>query len=84
VPSRNTKYGTGYAMLDVDPFPRASIMKLCYAIMARLDCPSIPEDSMYRMYTEEMVKYFMNLTDQIESVRKLEEELGFDSIEMFI
>ena len=30
------------------------------------------------------MKYVMNMTDQIEDIRKLEEEFGFDSIEMFI
>lgn len=84
VPSQNVKYATGYAFLDVDPFPRASVMKLCYAILDRLNSPRIPEDCMYRMYTEEMIKYFMNLTDQIEDIPKLESELGFDSIEIFI
>ncbi len=81
--SSNVKYCTGYAFLDVDPFPRASIMKLCYQIMYKLE-KEIPEEAMYRQYTEELMKYIMNMTDQIEDVRKLEEEFGFDSIEMFI
>ncbi len=34
---------------------------------------------MYRIYTEEKVKYIMKLTDDIEDIRKLEEELGFES-----
>ena len=39
---------------------------------------------MYRIYTEEKIKYVMKLTDEIEDIRKLEEELGHESIELFI
>jgi len=39
---------------------------------------------MYRLYTEEKIKYIMKLTDEIEDIRKLEEEFGHESIEMFI
>ena len=38
-------------------------IKLGFGILNRLDSPAIPENCMYKMYTEEMVKYFMNLTD---------------------
>lgn len=82
-PSGHIKYNSGYAFLDVDPFPRASIMKLCYAILDKLAL-HIPPHAMYRQYTEEQIKYIMNLTDQIHDIRRLEEQLGFDSIEMFI
>ncbi len=34
---------------------------------------------MYRIYTEEKVKFIMKLTDDIEDIRKLEEELGHES-----
>ena len=34
---------------------------------------------MYRIYTEEKIKYIMKLTDDIDDIRKLEEELGFES-----
>ena len=30
------------------------------------------------------MKYIMKLTDKLEDVRRLEEELGFESIELFI
>lgn len=73
---------TGYALLDVEPFPRAKIMKLCYNILEKVK--GCPEDAMYRIYTEEKVKYIMKLTDEIEDIRTLEEELGHDSIEVFI
>ena len=50
--SDKVKYSTGYAYLDVDPFPRASIMKLCYSILNKLE-REIPAEAMYRIYTEE-------------------------------
>ena len=50
--------------------------------MEKVKC--CPEDAMYRIYTEEKVKYIMKLTDEIEDIRTLEEELGHDSIELFI
>lgn len=82
VPSTKLKYSTGYALLDVEPMPRAKIMKISYNILNKLK--EIPEDAMYRIYTEEKIKYIMKLTDEIEDVRALEEEFGHDSIEIFI
>lgn len=82
VPSTKLKYSTGYALLDVEPMPRAKIMKISYNILNKLK--EIPEDAMYRIYTEEKIKYIMKLTDEIEDIRTLEEEFGHDSIEIFI
>ena len=31
---------------------------------------------MYRVYTEEKIKYIMKLTDEIEEIKTLEEEFG--------
>jgi NADH dehydrogenase (ubiquinone) 1 alpha subcomplex subunit 5 len=53
-------------MLDVEPFPRQRIMKLCYMIMDKLK--TVPEEAMYRLYTEEKIKYIMKLTDEIEDI----------------
>lgn len=82
VPSTKLKYSTGYALLDVEPMPRAKIMKISYNILQKLK--DVPETAMYRIYTEEKVKYIMKLTDEIDDIRQLEEEFGHDSIEMFI
>lgn len=30
---------------------------------------TVPEEAMYRMYTEEKIKYIMKLTDEIENVQ---------------
>ena len=32
----------------------------------------IPESAMYRLYTEEKIKYIMKLTDEIEDIMQLE------------
>lgn len=49
-------------------------MKLCYMIMDKLK--GIPQEAMYRVYTEEKIKYIMKLTDEIEDIKTLEEEFG--------
>ena len=54
--------------------PRAKIMKICYIILDKLK--EIPEDAMYRIYTEEKLKYIMRNTDEIEDIRTLEETFG--------
>lgn len=51
-------------------------MKLCYMIMDKV-AKEIPEHAMYRLYTEEKIKYVMKLTDEIDDVVQLEKELGF-------
>jgi len=82
VPSSKIKYATGYALLDIEPMPRARIMKLCYILMDRLK--EIPEDAMFRIYSEEKFKYIMRHTDETEDIRTLEETFGHESIEIFI
>ena len=44
----------------------------------------IPEHAMYRIYTEEKMKYFMELTHQTPNIVELEVKLGEESIEYFI
>jgi NADH dehydrogenase (ubiquinone) 1 alpha subcomplex subunit 5 len=49
-------------------------MKLCYMIMNKLkECP---EEAMYRIYTEEKVKFIMKMTDENEDILTLEKEFG--------
>jgi hypothetical protein len=36
VPSTKIKFATGYALLDVEPMPRAKIMKVCYNILQKV------------------------------------------------
>ena len=51
----------------MEPFPRQRIMKLSYMILDKLK--TIPEEAMYRVYTEEKIKYIMKLTDEIENIQ---------------
>jgi NADH dehydrogenase (ubiquinone) 1 alpha subcomplex subunit 5 len=46
VPSKKLKLTTGYAFLDVEPIPRAKIMKISYMILEKLK--DIPEKVLYR------------------------------------
>ena len=73
---------TGYSLLDVDPMPKATIMKLCYNILYKVK--KMPETSICRIYIEEKMKYLMKLTDEAENIRDLERQVGFEAIEMFI
>ena len=49
-------------------------MKICYIILDKLK--EIPEEAMYRIYTEEKLKFIMRQTDEIEDIRTLEETFG--------
>lgn len=68
--------------MEVEPFPRARIMRFCYNLLEKMQ--EIPEDAMYRMYTEEKLKMIMKIVDQIEDVQELEKALGTEAIELFI
>lgn len=57
-------------------------MKICYIVLDKLK--QIPEEALYRIYTEEKMKYIMKQVDKIEDIRELEEAFGYDSIEIFI
>ena len=65
---------SGYALLDVEPFPRAKIMKLGYIILDKVK--QAPEDSMYRIFTEEKIRYIMEQTDEISDIKTLEQVFG--------
>lgn len=77
------KHSTGYALLEVEPFPRLKIMKLSMIILKELQ-RGIPEDALYRIYTEEKFKYIMELTHDNKNISDLEDILGFETIEYFI
>jgi NADH dehydrogenase (ubiquinone) 1 alpha subcomplex subunit 5 len=70
-------------MLQIEPFPRARIMKICYNFLEQVKI-GIPEDWVDRIYFEERTKYVMEITDKIEDVQELEDHFGVDSIELFI
>jgi NADH dehydrogenase (ubiquinone) 1 alpha subcomplex subunit 5 len=53
---------SGYAFLEIEPFPRAKIMKACYHIMEQLSI-GFPESCIFRIYNEERTKYIMKVVD---------------------
>ena len=77
------KYSSGYAFLELEPFPRARLMRLGYLILDKIkDCPA---DSNYRMFTEEKIRWIMEKVDETEDIEKLEEIIGGgDAIEITI
>lgn len=80
---RPVKFRTGYATLQVEPFPRLKIMELGRFLLANL-AKDIPEDALQRLFMEEHVKYIMELTHETPNVLDLEMKLGTDCIELFI
>ena len=36
----------------------------------------IPSEAMYKIYTEEKLKYIMKITDETHDIRELEEQFG--------
>jgi NADH dehydrogenase (ubiquinone) 1 alpha subcomplex subunit 5 len=53
--------------MEIEPFPRARIMKICYHILERIR--QIPEEAMYRQYTEEKAKCIMTVVDETEDIQ---------------
>ena len=80
----NTKIKTrsGYAFMDLEPMPRAKLLKIGYIILDKLK--AIDENVLFRIYQEEKTKWIMEKADEIEDVEELEAALGTDSIERFI
>lgn len=70
-------------MVQIEPFPRARIMKICYNILADIK-KGLPEDYFFRIYTEEKIKFIMEIVDREEDVQVLESRLGKLPIEIFI
>lgn len=50
IPSTKLKLTTGYSFLDVEPVPRAKIMKICYMVLDRMKV--LPEKALYRYLNE--------------------------------
>jgi hypothetical protein len=58
-------------------------MKLCLLLLQKLQ-KELPEDFLYRTYSEEKFKYIMELTHENKNISDLEDLLGYDQIEFFI
>lgn len=52
-------------------------MMICRVVLDKLKV--IPESAMYRIYTEEKMKYIMEITEETEDIQELEEKLGIKS-----
>lgn len=67
----------------MDPFPRAKLMKLGYLILDKVK--ACPPDSIYRLLTEEKIKWIMQKVDEIEDIKELEKVISAgDAIEITI
>lgn len=51
------KADTSFAFVQVEPFPRMRLMKICQIILHTLK--KIPDDQMIRLYYEEKTKWMM-------------------------
>lgn len=58
-------------------------MRIAYNILADIK-KGIPENAIYRILTEEKIKYIMNIVDKEEDIQRLEKLLGNTPIEIFI
>lgn len=50
-------------MVQIEPFPRARIMKICYNTLAEVR-KGIPEDYIFRILIEEKTKFIMDIVDK--------------------
>ena len=50
-------------MVQIEPFPRGRILKVCYNILAQLK-NDIPEDYIFRVLLEEKIKWIMETVDK--------------------
>lgn len=74
VPPKKLKVDTGYAFLDVEPIPRARIMKIGYLLLDQLK--TLKEGSFKRLYFEEKYKYIMEIVDQNDDIETIETMIG--------
>ncbi len=57
-------------MIQIEPFPRARIMKICYNILADIR-KDIPEDYIFRILIEERTKFIMEVVDREDDTHSL-------------
>ncbi len=76
------KIATGLAMVDVEPFPRLKLMKLYYMTLEEIR--DLPDAYKYKIISEELTKFRMEVVDQNRSIRKIEERIGYGMVEELI
>jgi hypothetical protein len=77
------KYSSGYAGIQIEPFPRLKIMEIGRFLLHNV-AQGIPEDALQRIYIEEYVKHVMELTHNTPNILELQTRLATDCIELFI
>ena len=68
------KLTTGFAFMDVEPFPRMKLMKLYYLILQEVN--KLPDEYGYKYYCREMTRYRMKVVDEHENVRDIESKIA--------
>ena len=76
------KMSTGLSMLDVEPFPRAKLMKLYFMTIHELR--DIPDTFKYKLIIEELIKFRMEIVDQNKRIRDIEEKIAKGMVEELI
>ena len=76
------KLSTGIAFLDVEPYPRMKLMKLCYLTLD--ECSKLPKEYAYRILSREQTRYRMKVVDENMSIRSIEDKIGYGMIEELI
>ena len=76
------KVRTYYSMLEVEPFPRLKLMKLCKIILEEME--EMPDDFYFKIYYTERIKWIMDVTHKYVDVEALEVIFEYEEIEHFI
>ena len=76
------KLSTGWAFMDVEPFPRMKLMKLYYLILDEIN--KLPDQYTYRILSRETTRFRMKVVDENESIRDIEEKIAHGMIEELI
>ena len=76
------KLSTGFAFMDVEPFPRMKLMKLYYLILQEVQ--NLPDEYGYKYYAREQTRFRMKVVDENMSVRAIEEKIAGGIVEELI
>ena len=76
------KISTGIAYLDVEPFPRMKLMKLYHLALDELR--ELPDVYGYKFLSQELTRYRMKVVDEHQSIRAIEDKIGYGMIEELI
>lgn len=76
------KLSTGIAFLDVEPFPRMKLMKLYYLALQEIN--ELPDEYQYKILSRELTRFRMKVVDENESIRAIEEKIGYGMIEELV